>query len=606
VLQFLATRVSETPLPTEAYKAIQSHIYSDFWEFFRPEAVLLVAILLMVVLGMTTRWLGRVNRVHLMVAVAIAVALGLCLGQDWTTAKPFFLDFGFLPGVADAKAAGGDGASSVIGSMLAADGLSMFFRVFLLVTGLLTVWMGATAKEMRDRSLPEFYILMLGSLVGMMLLAGSTHMLMVYLAIEMMSLPSYVLVALRRRQRRATEASLKYMLFGSVASGAMVYGLSLIYGISGGLSFAQVADGMANAGANPDNMYALGIGLLLFLVGIGYKMAIAPMHFWCPDAYEGAPTPVTAFLSVASKAAGFAAAIRFVWMAAGAVPAGAAVGIQSLPWVELLAAIGILTMTIGNLAAIRQTNIKRLLAYSSIAHAGYLMIGLTAIAAGQVVGGEQGSRVAATGIVACALYLVAYMLTNYGAFAGVIAIENQDNDNENISALRSLRRRNLFLAVCMFVVMVSLLGVPPTFGFWGKFYLFQVGVDAGEMGNNVIYVMLIAAAINTAISAYYYFKIVREMFLADAERGTYRPFQVPFGTKALVGVSSLGVVVLFVGLSFVTENRLVDGAKGVIQDGRTGHSFSYKTATDSTSSTGTADGNADEAANPAEPSTASR
>jgi NADH-quinone oxidoreductase subunit N len=577
VLQFLASRVSETPLPTEAYKAIQSHIYSDFWTYFRPEAVLLVTILLLLLLGMTTRWLGRFNRVHLMVAASLGVALLLCLGQDWSAAKPYFLDFGFLPDVAtNAQRPGGDGAESVIGSMLAADGLSMFFRVLLLVTGLFTVWMGATAKEMRDRSLPEFYILMLGSLVGMMLLAGATHMLMVYLAIEMMSLPSYVLVALRRRQRRATEASLKYMLFGSVASGAMVYGLSLIYGISGGLSFHQVAEGMAYAGTNPDNLYALGIGLLLFIVGIGYKMAIAPMHFWCPDAYEGAPTPVTAFLSVASKAAGFAAAIRFVWMACGAIPPGSDVALQSLPWVELLAVIGILTMTVGNLAALRQNNMKRLLAYSSIAHAGYIMIGVTAIAAGRVVGGDDGNSVAAMGVVACALYLVAYMVTNYGAFAGVVAIENQDNDNEDISALRSLRKRNLFLAVCMFVVMVSLLGVPPAFGFWGKFYLFKVGVDAGAMGNNVIYAMLIAAAVNTAVSAYYYFKIVREMFLVEAERGSFRPFQMPLGIRSLVGVSSLGIIVLFVGLSLAAENRLVDGARGVINDGTTGHGFSLK------------------------------
>lgn len=577
MLQFLASRVSETPLPTEAYKAIQSHIYSDFWDFFRPEAVLLVMILLLLVLGMTTRWVGRINRVHLLVAASMVVAIAMCLGQDWSFAKPFFLDFGFLPDVAaNAAQPGRDGADSVIGSMLAADGLSMFFRVFLLVTGLFTVWMGATAKEMRDRSLPEFYILMLGSLVGMMLLAGSTHMLMVYLAIEMMSLPSYVLVALRRRQRRATEASLKYMLFGSVASGAMVYGLSLIYGISGGLSFHQVAEGMAFAGTNPDNLYALGIGLLLFIVGIGYKMAIAPMHFWCPDAYEGAPTPVTAFLSVASKAAGFAAAIRFVWMACGAVPPGSEVTLQSLPWVELLAVIGILTMTVGNFAAIRQNNIKRLLAYSSIAHAGYLMIGVTAIAAGRVVGGDDGNAVASMGVVACAVYLVAYMITNYGAFAGVIAIENQDNDNEDISALRALRRRNLFLAVCMFVVMVSLLGVPPAFGFWGKFLLFKVGVDAGEMGNTVIYVMLVAAAVNTAVSAYYYFKIVREMFLVEPERGSYRPFQMPFGTRSLVGVSALGIIVLFVGLSLVSDNRLVEGASGVIHDGTRGHGFSLQ------------------------------
>lgn len=570
MLQLLATRVSESPIGTDVYKAIQSHVYGDFWAFFRPEAVLLVAILVMLVLGMTDRWKGRAKSVHLFAAFSLLISLVLCLGSDWESAKAIFLDFGHLPSVAAAEA---NGENPIIGSMLVGDGLSHFFRVFLLVTGLLTVWMGASAKEMRDRSLPEFYILFFGSLVGMMLLASATHMLMVYLAIEMMSLPSYALVALRRKQRRATEASLKYMLFGSVASGAMVYGLSLIYGMSGGLGFADVADGMATVGENSSNLHALGIGLFLFIVGIGYKMAIAPMHFWCPDAYEGAPTPVTAFLSVASKAAGFAAAIRFVWVAAGATPEGALGGLQALPWVEMLVVIGILTMTVGNFTAIRQSNIKRMLAYSSIAHAGYLMIGVAAIAAGRVVGGEAGNSVAVTGVVSVAVYMVAYLLTNYGAFAAVVALENQDNDNEDLSAFKALAKRNLFLAICIFVVLLSLLGVPPTVGFFGKVYLFFAGVEAFQLGNDALVVMLIAAGINTAVSAYYYFKVARAMFLEDAERGTYRPFQQPTGTTTLVTFSTAGILVFFVAFAAAGEHGLVKGAGNVIENGRIEHDF---------------------------------
>jgi NADH-quinone oxidoreductase subunit N len=558
----LSGTVNETPLDSVAYKAMQSHVYSDFFAYFMPETILLAALLVMLTLGISRRASKKSGLLNGLVAVSLIGALAVCLGQHWDEMRRVFLDFGPLPRWGGAPEGAGN---DITASMLSGDGLSHFFRIFLLATGVLTVWMASSAKEMRDRSMTEFHILFLGSLVGMMLLASASHMLMVYLAIEMMSLPSYVMVALRRKQRRSTEASLKYMLFGSVASGAMVYGLSLIYGMTGGLSFSAVAEGMSIAGETAGNVPVLALGLFLFIIGLGYKMAIAPMHFWCPDAYEGAPTPVTAFLSVASKAAGFAAAIRFVWLTAGAGAAGS----QPLPWVEMLAVLGILTMTIGNLAAIRQSNIKRMLAYSSVAHAGYMLIGLAAVAAGRVVGDDDMAKL---GVISLAIYLVAYLLTNYGAFATVVALENQDNDNEDLTAFRALGKRNLLLAVCMFIVLLSLLGVPPTVGFFGKFWLFWAGLKA-RIGNPAIVVLLIAAAVNTAISAYYYFKVVREMFLVSAERGTYRPFTMPLSTRALVGGTSIGLVVLFVMFSIVGDSSLVRRAGGLVDTMTPHHQF---------------------------------
>ncbi len=567
MLSLLTTRVSEHALSTEAYAAVQSHNFADFFDYLLPEAIVLLTLLGMLMIGFSRRLSKDGPIIHRVAAIGLLGALLVCMNANWESARAIFLDFGHLP-LLDLLMEENRPEAGVVGSMLSADGLSHFFRIFLLITGLLTVWMGVSAREMRDRSLTEFYILFLGSLAGMLLLASASHMLMVYLAIEMMSLPSYVLVALRRNQRRATEASLKYMLFGSVASGAMVYGLSLIYGMTGGLSFPAVAEGIAMASAHPANSATLGIGLFLFIVGIGYKMSIAPMHFWAPDAYEGAPTPVVAFLSVASKAAGFAAALRFVWMAAGAAPSG--VGSNPFPWVEMLAVLGVLTMTIGNLAALRQTNVKRLLAYSSIAHAGYMMIAVTVVAFGRLTGNDT---VASAGLLSCAVYLVAYLITNYGAFAAVVAVENHGNDNEHISAFRAMRQRNMFLAVCMFIILLSLLGVPPTLGFLGKFMVFKAGIEMIQHGSAIMTVMLIAAAINTAISAYYYFVIAREMFLVEGERGTFRPFQMPIGVRGLIGLSTVGIIGLFVMFGWLSDHPTIKGSENVIRDGRFEHSF---------------------------------
>ena len=542
MIPFLVSQIESAPLNSGVYKQLQASIYDDFFAYFIPETVLLITILVMLMLAITKFGQRDTSRrwYHMIAAGSLIVSSLIFVFTQERLGAGLFTDFGDLGSLAlpDSDTMRTQGA----GSMIAADGLSQFFRFFLLLCGLITVWMGVAAKEMRDRSLPEFYSLLLGSLVGMMLLSGANHMLLVYLAIEMMSLPSYVMVALRRNQKRATEASLKYMLFGSVASGGMVYGLSLIYGFAGGLSFHEIANGLSQSGE------ALGISMALFLfvIGLGYKMAIAPMHFWCPDAYEGAPTPVTAFLSVASKAAGFAVALRVIYLLSGANLPGA----ESLPWIEVLAALSVLTMSVGNFAAIQQTNIKRMLAYSSIAHAGYMLMGITAVAYGQQYNIPS---VATAGLVATAVYMLAYMVTNFGAFGAVIALENQDNDDERIEAFRGLLKRNVFMAICVFVILLSLLGVPPTFGFWGKFLLFKAAVEGAE-GNPAIVVMLIAAAINTAVSAYYYFKIAREMFLVDVEEGSVRPFFLPTATRSLIGLSAAGIIICFIMYGVIGED----------------------------------------------------
>ncbi len=555
MLSLLATEISQQPLKTEVYRRFQSSIYENVQSYFLPEGILLLVILLLLLLEVGPAKFRKNNKsYHWLALSGLVAAFFLCLGQNWQGAAAIFLDWGWLHpwNTPSTEALGTDSASlsSIAGSMLAGDGLSHFFRLFLLLTGILSIWMSASAKEMKDRRLGEFYALMLGSLVGMMLLSASNHMLMTYLAIEMMSLPSYVLVAFRRKERRATEASLKYMLFGSVASGIMIYGISLLYGLLGGVSFTHISQTIGEV-SNSD-LPLLSFSILLFLVGLGYKMAIAPMHFWCPDAYEGAPTPVTAFLSVASKAAGFALALRFVYLLCAPTIEGQA---PSFPWIEVLSVLSILTMTIGNFGAIRQNNIKRMLAYSSIAHAGYLLIGITAMATGRLTNNET---LAEAGIIATLVYLLAYMITNYGAFGTVVAIENQDNDNETIEAFKGLAKRNLGLAIFAFVIFLSLLGVPPTLGFLGKVKLFFAGVDAAK-ANPVLIVVLIAAGINTAVSAYYYFKVVREMFLTKVERGEYRPFSLPGLSRSLIALTSILILVGFIFFQVIDseiQNRI--------------------------------------------------
>jgi NADH-quinone oxidoreductase subunit N len=330
----------------------------------------------------------------------------------------------------------------------------------------------------------------------MCLLASANHLLMVYVAIETVSLACYMLAGFDERGGRSAEAGLKYVLFGGVASGVMLFGFSLLFGLFGALSLPGLGERIAHASVlgGAAGQWAALLAVVFVLAGFGFKIAAVPFHQWCPDVYEGAPTPFVALLSVGPKAAGFAVLVRAGAMLFPAVEAGTATLAPAVPWVLLLGILATLTMTIGNLSALWQSNLKRLLAYSSIAHAGYLLMGV-------VAGGSQGRG-------ALVVYLTVYVMMNIGAFAVVSAVDRA-RGSEDISAYRGLGRRSPLLAVAMAVFLVSLAGLPPTAGFVGKLYLFAALIKHGGFW----YVTLaVVGVVNSVVSLYFYARVLKAIY----------------------------------------------------------------------------------------------
>ena len=371
--------------------------------------------------------------------------------------------------------------------MLAADSLAAFFKLlFALSTALIVL------ASFRLRHQGELLVLLLAATLGMDLLAGSRNLLMAVLSLELVSIMSYVLAGFDRRDTRSGEAALKYMIFGSMASGALVFGASWLFGLTGTLDLAGIQTALGHGGGDP---LTLMLATLLVLTGVGYKIAMVPVHFWCPDVYDGAPTPVTTFFSVGPKAAGLALLIRFLFpvLSQGApLPATPATG--DFNPLLLVAILATFTMTLGNLAAIGQERVKRLLAYSSIAHAGYLMTGL----------------VLATpdGLSAVMFYLVVYLFMNYGAFLTVDAVGRMSG-GETLTQFRGLGKRHPGLAFAMTVFLVSLVGLPPVAGFVGKLVLF------GEVIRGGWYWLATVAVLNSVVSLYYYFAVVKAMWFDE-------------------------------------------------------------------------------------------
>ncbi len=448
-----------------------------------------------------------------------------------------------------------EGDSRLFLGMVSFDSFANFYKLFFLLGSIPVILLSYLSKQLQDRPMGEYYGILLASVFGAILLASSTHFLMLFMSLELLSICSYVLVGYRRKDNKGVEAALKYIIYGSVAAAVMLFGMSLFYGLTGSADLASLAnivrqDVLSDRTLQGHVAITALFSLLLIFVGIAYKMSTIPMHFWAPDAYEGAPTPITAFLSVVSKAAGFALALRFfqsltdavgelpaadpsqaVWGIAG-VPNAADTGIS--PWIALLILLSILTMTLGNLGALWQTNLKRLFAYSSIAHAGYLMMGLTIL---------EGSEVG--GISAISFYLLAYLAMNFGVFAVIIIIENRTGSVE-LEEYEGLGRRSPFLAAALVVFLFSLIGIPPTAGFAGKWQLFMGVLD---MGRPEYYVLAVAAALNTGVSAYYYMKIVREMYLRDSRKSTEVPCSL-LG-KALVVSMVFMTLYLFFGARYI-------------------------------------------------------
>ena len=388
-------------------------------------------------------------------------------------------------------------AYGLFGGLMAKDPLSDFFKIFFLVT---TAFVGISAMRAKDaidytdgdKESAEFYTLTLTTTLGMFLMAASTDLLTAFLSLEMVSIMSYILSGFKRRNRASSEASLKYVIYGGVASGVMLYGMSLLYGLAGSTSLS----GVYAACVSTTSPATVVVAVILCLAGFGYKIASVPFHMWCPDVYQGAPTPVTAFLSVGPKAAGFALLIRFF---SGGIPERLGQGLETVtPWPLLLVVIACATMTLGNLAALSQTNLKRMFAYSSIAHAGYLLLGLCA-------GGHDGNF-------AILIYLVTYLFMNIGAFVVIMAISDAGLGEELLD-YRGLGKRAPFAALTMAMFLFSLTGLPPFAGFFGKYFIFAAVVSKGGT-------LLVAAAVigvlNSAVSLFYYARVLKAMFFENA------------------------------------------------------------------------------------------
>ena len=394
--------------------------------------------------------------------------------------------------------------------MIAADGFSAFVNALLLVSGLLGIALAYDYVKRMGIERGEYYTLMLFSISGMMLMAQAADLIIVFLALELLSLPLYVLSAFARPKAESEESGLKYFLLGAFSSGFVLYGIALVYGATGSTSLSGIVAAIS-AGA-PGLL--LTIGAALILVGLGFKVAAVPFHMWTPDVYQGAPTAVTAFMAAGAKIAGFSALLRVF---ATTFPS-LAMDITPILW-----AISALTMITGNLIAISQTDIKRMLAYSSIAHAGYILMAFVPYG---------NPEVAPVSIAAGLFYLVAYALTNFGAWGVVIALEQKEGKGLAISDYAGLGKKYPALAAAMAVFMLSLIGFPPTLGLVGKFYLFRAVLSGGYIG------LAIIGVLTSLFSAYYYLRVVVTMYMQEGEPETEREFWLSFATAgaALVTV----------------------------------------------------------------------
>ena len=414
-------------------------------------------------------------------------------------------------------------------NMVVLDGFSIFVNALLLLTGLLGVALAYGYINRMGLERGEYYILMLFSISGMMLMAQAADLIVVFLALELLSLPLYVLSAFARTKVDSEEAGLKYFLLGAFSSGFVLYGIALVYGATGSTALSGI---VAAASAGTSSLL-LTIGAALILVGLGFKVAAVPFHMWTPDVYQGAPTAVTAFMAAGAKIAGFAALLRVFSIAFSSI---------STDLTPVIWALSALTMIVGNLIAISQSDIKRMLAYSSIAHAGYILMAFVPYG---------NPDVAPVSIAAGLFYLVAYAITNFGTWGVVIAMEQAEGKGLAISDYAGLGKKYPALAAAMTVFMLSLIGFPPTLGLVGKFYLFRAVLSGGYIG------LAIIGVITSLISAYYYLRVVVTMYMQDGEPETEREFWL--------GLTTAGTAIVTVILSLMPSGLFSLASEAVMK-----------------------------------------
>jgi NADH-quinone oxidoreductase subunit N len=428
--------------------------------------------------------------------------------------------------------AGADSGEPILAGMWVVDRMALFLDAVFIASALVTLVVAGPFMREHDFEQGEHHALVLFAVAGMMTVAHATHLLALLMGIETMSLAAYLLVACWRRQPLGAEGALKYLLLGALAAGFMVYGTALIYGTTGGeMSYAGIAARASRAAGNPLFI----VGMYFLLTGMLFKIAAVPFHMWAPDAYQGAPTPVTGFMAAGIKAAAVGGLLRLL----GGVFADPGLSLGHAGWVRILGGVALVTMTWGNLAALRQENIKRMLAYSSIAHAGYLLVGLLAL--GQRAEGAQP---------AVLIYLAAYAFTTLGVFAVVAWVGRRNDERILVNDWSGLARTRPLVALSMVVLLLSLAGVPPTGGFFGKFYVFRAAIQSPDLAW-----LVVAAVLNSVVSVYYYLRIVVAMYFRDPVR-PWKPY--PSAGMAV----ALAVVVLLVLALGVVPGPVIDLAAG--------------------------------------------
>ncbi len=485
-----------------AFSPLLSLSKFPFWAAILPELILgvfAIAVILLDLFIERKKVLAIVTIVGLVLSAFFSVTM-------WNFSLPFF------------------------NGMFALDSFAVFFKLLFLAIAALVILASTDYVARFARFRGEYYALVLLSALGMMLMAATTELISIYIALELTSISLYVLVGFLK-DAKSSEASLKYLLLGAVASAMLLYGMALVFGVTGETQLGRIASAIQGmSSASVMDSPALILGIILLVAGFGFKIAAVPFHMWVPDVYEGAPTPITAYLSVGSKAAGFAVILR-VFYSTFAMPAW-----LSLNWGLVFAVLAAIGMTLGNVVALPQTNIKRLLGYSSIAQAGYLMVGLATMGfspAADVLG--------RSGIL---FFLAGYAMANMGAFTAIIAISNK-LDSDVIQDFSGMIKRAPWLALALSLCLISLIGMPPAAGFMAKFYIFSGAVRHGLLW------LVIIAVINSVISAYYYLRVVKVMWFGEPASAE----KVPSSTalRVALSLSCLGVLLLGIVPGYVMK-----------------------------------------------------
>ena len=442
--------------------------------YFYPELLLIVLIIAAIIYDLFLDS-SKSDRVGWLLIFGLTIIITILFFQDGTKITTLFSD------------------------AIVLDPFSTFFKIVIVFSTILVSIISLYSDDLKDYRKGEYFTLLGIIVFGLFLMVSSIDLIMVYLSIEIVSIMSFVLAGYLKQDKKSNEAALKYVVYGAFSSGIMLFGLSYVYGLTGSTNFFQIQNVLINNGLESNSAVLLSI--IMILAGFGYKISAVPFHFWTPDVYEGSPTAITAYLSVAPKAGAFAMMVRFfnqIFSDGGALGNIAPISSTLFPWADILSLLAVITMTIGNIVAIQQNSIKRMLAYSSVAHAGYILLAMPVMSSDSIY--------------AIMIYFVMYLFMNLGAFFVVISVKNKTG-GETFEDFKGLGWEMPFIGIIMTLFMVSLTGLPPTAGFIGKFYIFASLIKGGEP----FYWLVIIGGINSVISLYYYIRVVKVMYF-DGEK----------------------------------------------------------------------------------------